>query len=1140
MMIKKIQKQLNDYKKNGNNEAIIKLLLPLSDEHNQLIYEELLDAYQRSGMHKDILSLCKKFEISKKNIVTTKWISSKAVALVALNLPLEAKKVLEEGAKHHPNDSEINHNYSVCLANIGIWDEALRYAQIANKKLPNHSAILGNLGRILIALKKTDEAKNIFTTIIKHSPKAVDGYNGMGAAFLLEYDIEPAIQYLEKANQISPTHASTLGNLGVAYKTIGKYEDARNKFEAAIQNEPKNTEHHWNLALLDLLLGNYERGWREYEWRHHPDRTAYDRVTKPDVNIPMLTNSDNVKGKVVGMMAEQGFGDNIQFSRYAKLLKEEGAIIVIMSPDPLIPVMQTLPWADSVCNRWSTCPKLDFWVYPMSLPQRYKTTITTIPNQVPYLFAQQSNINHWTQKLGAKVAKLRIGIVWAGRPGHGNDKNRSMHLSDFKNLFDIDSVEFISLQTGVRGNETLSGINLKKFGDEIKTFADSAAILTQLDLLITVDSAPAHLAGALGCPVWILIPYNPDFRWLLERTDSPWYGPNMKLYRQNKEMGWDEVIGRIKHDLIALVNNPIKRNAIAYPDIAWTPDQANASGVMPLLQVAIWHHQKNELDAAANIYRFVLQYCPDNTDALRNLAACMRAQGKPSEAEEFYKKCLDLKGNDALAHANYANLLADIKKMEQAEHHALKAIELDPMAHNAWYILSVVYQHDGKNQKAVDAINKALDMQPENIIYITMKGINLIGQKNLSDARKYLEKAKAINPNHTEMLVGFGQLETEAGNAEEALVIYQRLLENTSSIQQSLRTEILNSRAMAYARTGEYKKAIADAKTCTELMPENPDAHFNLAIYSLTLADFKTGWKEYEWRYHPERKAHDRIIPMKLKTGKQWLGENLDGKSILISPEQGHGDNIQFMRYAMLLKESGATVYILTAESLRDLFGMQSWQDGTYFDSEKVPAVDYWVLPLSLPYRFNTELKTIPASIPYIRVEEKYKDLWRKRLDSRNLLNKPLIILVNSGSALHKNDKNRSIPLNQFENLLELSDFNFAVIDHQARNNDRLTCGNYTVDNLGSMVESFTDTAVIFSMAKYIVSIDSATLHLAGAMGLPCCGLIPSSPDWRWMLDRNDTPWYPTMKLFRQELPSGWKLVLEKVKLYIESNKITV
>ena len=309
---------------------------------------------------------------------------------------------------------------------------------------------------------------------------------------------------------------------------------------------PDYAEAHCNRAICHLLIGDFDRGSKDNEWRWE---TQHLRKEKRNFAQPLWLGSNDVAGKTILLHGEQGFGDVIQFCRYVPLVAERAARVILEVPGSLHELMGTLSGSAQIVSRGEPLPQFDLHCPLLSLPLAFGTRLESIPPAIPYLGATPSAVRSWNARLGPRK-HFSVGLVWCGRPEHKNDHNRSLKLSTLLPLLDCDA-SFISLQREVRPCDTAvlkDRTDLLHFGDELNNFSDTAALILNLDLVISVDTSVAHLAGALGKPVWILLPYVPDLRWLLDREDSPWY-PTARLFRQNRTRTWDDVIIRVRDAL---------------------------------------------------------------------------------------------------------------------------------------------------------------------------------------------------------------------------------------------------------------------------------------------------------------------------------------------------------------------------------------------------------------------------------------------------------------------------------------------------------------------------------------------------------------------------------------------------------------
>jgi hypothetical protein len=342
-------------------------------------------------------------------------------------------------------------------------------------------------------------------------------------------------------------------------------------FDLVLHLDPDFAQAHWNRAVVLLLLGDFERGWPEYEWRWTQPWKKSSVGTSPlspsergagarggaEYSQPLWDGSD-VAGRTILLYAEQGMGDTMHFIRYAPLVKQRGGRVVVECQPPLLPLLATAGGIDALVGRGSPLPVFDFQAPLLGLSGIFRTDFTNIPTAIPYLEARSELAEQWRNTLRSSSSAFRIGIAWQGNPGFLDDWERSMPLAQFAPLAQVPGVQLISLQKGP-GTEQLQVPSNAQFplstfalDESAGAFMDTAAIMKSLDLVICSDSAIPHLAGALGVPVWMALPFVPDWRWLLQREDSPWY-PTMRLFRQSREGDWEDVFLRIAAELTKLL-----------------------------------------------------------------------------------------------------------------------------------------------------------------------------------------------------------------------------------------------------------------------------------------------------------------------------------------------------------------------------------------------------------------------------------------------------------------------------------------------------------------------------------------------------------------------------------------------------------
>jgi hypothetical protein len=305
------------------------------------------------------------------------------------------------------------------------------------------------------------------------------------------------------------------------------------------------------MALIHMVIGNFEAGWagREIRWKTGLGMAA------PNFSQPQWLGNGSLRDKTILIFADEGIGDSFQFARYVAMVAELGAKVVLAVQDSASPFLSRLSGvAECIPKSTAVLPSFDLHCSMSSLPWALKTTLDTIPATVPYLPAPlPARKKEWESQLGSHD-RLRVGLVWSGNPGHGNDRNRSLPLQALANILDVDA-QFISLQKDPRPSDkqVLGGLDIVDLTERLSDFEETAALISCLDIVVTVDTSVAHLAGGLGCPVWILLPYRPDYRWLLGRDDSPWY-PTVRLFRQSKTRDYGEVLDRVRSELLTLIS----------------------------------------------------------------------------------------------------------------------------------------------------------------------------------------------------------------------------------------------------------------------------------------------------------------------------------------------------------------------------------------------------------------------------------------------------------------------------------------------------------------------------------------------------------------------------------------------------------
>ena len=471
-------------------------------------------------------------------------------ALIDLGRLEDAIAVCHQALALRPNYAEAFNNLGIALKDRGQFDAAvIAYGQaIANK--PDYAEAYNNLGSALRGRGQLDEAVAACRHAIALKPGMAEAYGNLGNILIQKGEMVEAIAACRQAVALRPNYAEALSNLGIALNETGEFDAAIPAGQKAVVLKPNLAEAHYNLAFALLVHGDFAQGWEEYEWRWKSKDAAYIRRNFSEPRW----DGGNLEGRTLLLHAEQGYGDTIHFVRYLPMVQERGGKVVIECQRELQRLLQANLPGLTVVARGETLPFFDVHFPLLSLPYIFATDLTNIPRNIPYLDAAATDIGVWCGRLAQPASSLNVGIAWAGDPSHRNDRNRSIKPGSLAPLAEVRGVRFFSLQKGAAAAQAdllPPGMKTVCLGDELKDFADTAALIANLDLIIAVDTAVVHLAGAMGKPVWTLVPFAPDWRWLLDREDSPWY-PTMRLFRQPAIGDWDSVIRRVAQELAAV------------------------------------------------------------------------------------------------------------------------------------------------------------------------------------------------------------------------------------------------------------------------------------------------------------------------------------------------------------------------------------------------------------------------------------------------------------------------------------------------------------------------------------------------------------------------------------------------------------
>jgi len=1105
-----------------------------------------------------------------------------------LGTALLAQGNFDEAAESHrravaakPDYVEAYNNLALALNKLGRNEEAVESLRRAIEVRPGYAAAHVNLGNLVREQGDLDTAIDWYRKAIAAEPGLVDAHTGLAFALQQRGRLAEAAKSYRRALELKPDHADALCNLGALLNGFDRHEEAaenyrrvladhpdhvaahcnmgvalmaRNEiggavgcYRRAIGVNPEFADAHWNLSLAQLVQGDFANGWRGYEWRLRTKRHAPRGFEQP------VWDGGPLAGQTILLHREQGLGDTIQFMRYAPLVAARGGRVVLEVQPPLARLAAGVKGVAEIVVAGATPPHFDLHCPLLSLPDRFATTLATIPAELPYLTPDPEAAEHWRLKLG-QGAGLKVGIAWAGNRSHKNDRNRSVAIEGLLPILEVPGIRWFSLQVGERAGDVarLPIGMVADLSDQLGDFGDTAAVIANLDLVIAVDTAVVHLAGALGRPVWAMLAFAPDWRWLLDREDSPWY-PSLRLFRQARPGDWDSVLLQIRQALGQRTNQLLPE---------WRPGPAAPAGAAdpPIIAVdtqlvfeaALAHHGAGRLDAADAAAKEAIACHPLHAGAHHLLGITAIQRGDHQKAVELLHQSIRLDPAAEQAHNNLGIALAGLGRLDEAVASLGKATELNPGFAVAHYNLGSVLQRANRLPEAVDSLRRAIAAKPDYLDAHFHLANALYQQKEFEGAVASYRRAVELKPDLPAAHFGLAStLKTLQHNAE-AETSFRRALElrpdwaeahnslGNALAAQSRDDEAIESFERALALKPDYADAhnnlgvvlqkqnrIAGAllsyHRCELLRPDHADLHLNMALAYLVAGDFTNGWREYEWRYQSKARP-PRKLPKPL-----WTGEDLAGKTILLHFEQGFGDTLQFMRYAPLLAARGAQIVLEVqpalarlAATIKDAAQVQAVAAG-----EALPSFDFHCPLLSLPERFGTDLASIPANLPYLAPEAKAVARWRREIGDAPALK---VGLVWAGNAKHQNERQRSLKLERLMPLFELPGIRWFSLQVGERATDlaRLPAGK--IVDLSRGLTDFAETAAAIANLDLVIAVDTSVVHLAGALGRPVWAMLAFAPDWRWLLGREDSPWYPSVRLFRQARTGDWESVIARVR----------
>jgi len=551
----------------------------------------------------------------------------------------------------------------------------------------------------------------------------------------------------------------------------------------------------------------------------------------------------------------------------------------------------------------------------------------------------------------------------------------------------------------------------------------------------------------------------------------------------------------------------------------FAPVQSRPINTAQILQDALSLHQQGRLREAEKLYMRALKAAPDNFDALHLLGLINAQNGQMGEAYRLMSAALRINPNVPDVLINFANVLHGLKRDDEALATIDKALALRPgdpdaLLHRGNALIALNRPND-----ALPCFDAVLARDAGHRDALLNRGVARATLGHHEQALADFDAILARMPSDAEALYNRGTALIELGRYAEALFVFDKVL---AAAPQHLRA--WTNRGRALQALNRHEEAIASFDKALAIDKNYGDAHFNAALSLLALGNFRRGFADYEWRW----KRTGMTDARRGYRGRLWLGEYpIDRRTILLLAEQGLGDTIQFIRYAPLLAQMGANVVLEVQPELKALLSTVSGVASCHARGETLPAFDVYCPLGSLPLALKTETSSVPATLPYVRTDDAQIAKWRPALEG---LPGKRVALTWAGHARHANDRNRSIDLKLLEPLFKCEGISFVSIQRDLRGDDAARLAQFGITDFGPRLADMTDTAAVLALTDLLVSVDTSVVHLAGAMGREAWVMLPFMPDWRWTLTNERSPWYPTMRLFRQRAPGDWPNVIATVR----------
>ncbi len=1117
-----------------------------------------------------------------------------------------------------PRHKQALNMLGVIAQQSGRLDESIEFLTRAVEAYPANARLSFALANSLRKAGSIDRALECYRNSTASDPNLQEAHTNFAATLQQLDRYEESLPVNRRAAQLNPDCKIAQFNLGHAYTALGMPHLAVEAYGRAVEIDPHYAEAQWNLGVCRLLNGDFERGWQGFEWRvaaaevHH-DRYPYARW-----------QGEELADKTILVHPEQGIGDEILFASCLQdLIARARRCIVVCEPRlsglfaRSFPLVRVIPWQRR--KDFSPCPidePVDFQVPIGSLPLAFRQAASYFP-ATSYLRPHPALCQEWRRRYAKIGSGLKVGLSWQAGGKPSESQKRTIPLVRWANILRTAGAQFVNLQYGDSTVE-LQEVQ-RRLGIQVHDWEDSdplvdmdsfAAKVAELDLVISVGNATAHLAGALGKEAWVLLPLAPSWRWQQSGRRCIWY-PHVDLYRQADRHRWDDVLTELATRLRARTcsgNDLITIHADEHPEPDAQPNlpvtvqsskNPTDETLAAWLKAAANEHQSGRLAEAERLYRQILRVSPRHLEATHLVGVLCRQAGRADAAVRYLKRAIDIKPSAAPLHYHLGLALLDLGRNAEAISCQLQAIKLAPDLAKAQVALGQALANSGDHDSAVEILRQALrrdPTHPESLVQLakslyrscrqqeafglleqviggqpicvaalsTLGGF-LLEERRWQEAATAFARAIELDPQDVRLWINSGTAHDELGEWNEALARYERALaldperfDTLVNLAGTLKRLGQTSRAIAYFRAalrkrprcaetlnqlgkaleeiGRVDEAIAAFESALEIWPDYPNVRANRALAFLHVGRLAEGWREYEWRW----KCESGGLPRARLPQPAWDGSSLSGKTILIHGEQGVGVEIMFAScYPDVVDRAEHTV-IAADPRLVPIFA-RSFPRATFvpvvrgtehqWTGPREPRIDCQIAAGSIPRFCRNRLEDFPQRPAYLVPHAAKLARWKTRLGELGQGTK--IGFAWRGGTNSTDRRLRWTTLETWLPLLHAPRVHWISLQYDDCSQELADFRRvspvpiHRYDDFDPTQELDTLAAQIAAL-DLVISVGNAGVHMAGALGMPAWCLLPRFHGWRWMLGRTCTPWYPSVRLYRQD-DDGWPGLFKEV-----------